>query len=287
MKKIIPWVAVLVIAGVLGYLNWDRISPLLGPLVGAEATSTGASDGANIVLPEAPEPRYRYVSLDPTTSTDVSFRESMKSKIVAAVQTFVPPKPATTKDGVAAITGLELTVRLVGTIPLSYGQPNYEVSIPSVPELPARPDMTANGALDPDGPYDQWKKAESDWSEQYDAALTAAEMAVATLQDIDLNRDEWSAVTASVAALTLLAPVDGDVAYLAASDLDENRAQQPASFNGKAVYIIQPDPLGDIGRWDALFQNFAAWATANGAGSIERVRPESADPVITTFIKGA
>lgn len=287
MKKIIPWVAVLAIAGMLGYLNWDRISPLLGPLAGTEATSPSASDGREIALSDAPEPRYRYADLDPTTSTDVSFRESMKSKLVAAVQTFVPPKPATTKGGVAAITGLELTVRLVGTVPLAYGQPNYEVSIPSVPELPARPDMTADGALYPDGTYDQWKSAETTWSEHYDAALAAAEEAATTLQGIDLNLDEWSAVTASVAALTLLAPAEGDVAYLVMSDLDENQAQQPASFNGNAVHIIQPDPLGDISRWDALFQNFATWATANGAGSVERVRPEAADPVITTFIKGA
>ena len=287
MKKLIAWVVVLAVAGVLGYLNWDRISPLLAPIVGAEGTEAEDGAAATITLAVAPAQRYRYAALDPTTSTDESFRESMKSKIIAAVQSYVPPKPETTKDGVAPISGLELTVRLVGTVPLAYGQPNYKVSIPSVSALPARPDMRTAGNLDPLGPYEQWKDAEAAWSTQYNAALAAAESATTTLQSIDLSLDESSAVTATVAALTLLAPSQGDVAYLVMSDLDENQKQQPASFNGNPVYIVQPDPIGDIGRWDSLDQNFGAWATANGAGSLDRVRPEAADPLITAFIKGA
>lgn len=287
MKKTLTWIAVLVVAVVLGCLNWDRISPLVSSLSGSTHSSAATLDDASATLPDAPKPHFRYAVLDPTTSTDTAFRESMKAKIVAAVESYVPSKPSTTKDGVSAIAGLELTVRLVGTVPLAYGEPNYEVSIPSVAELPPRPDMTADGALDPGGPYDQWKQAELAWSHQYDAALAAASEGTVTLQGIDLNLDEWSAVTASMAALTLLAPADGDVAFLVMSDLDDNQKPQPASFNGNPIYVIQPDPVGDIARWDGLFQVFSAFATSGGAGSIERVRPEAADPVITTFIKGA
>jgi hypothetical protein len=286
MKKFLGVIAVLAIIGLLGWMNWDKVAPIIGPMLGAQAAPSPAATHGYATLGAAPEQRYRFALIDPTTSTDSSFRESMKADIISAVQSLVPAKPRDTKAGVPAVTGLQLTVRLAETNSLAYGQPNAAISIPSVSELPARPDMTAAGALDPGGPYDSWRRSETRWSAAYDATLAAQAAAVKTLQAINLDVDESSGITAGAAALTLLAPAHGDVAYAIMSDLDENRPQQPATFDGHPILVVQPDPIGDISRWDSLFTRFSAWAASGGAGQITRVRPEDAVPAINTFITG-
>lgn len=285
MKKFLATLLVLVVCGVVAWLNWDRIAPAVGPVLGiapAPATTAPAATGTGI----PPEPRYRLALIDPTLSTDASFRESMKAEFVDAVATYVPAKPDDTRAGVPALTGLEMTIRLVGTHSLAYGQQNAAISIPSVAELPARPDMTADGALDPGGPYDTWTEAEAAWSSAYDAAVAAADRAVTTLQGLELDLDEQSGITAGAAALALLAPETGDVGFAVLSDLDDNQPTQPAAFHGHPLLVVQPDPLGDIGRWDALFASFSTWASAGGAGEITRVRPEAAASAIATFVTG-
>ncbi|HMN40403.1 MAG TPA: hypothetical protein PKE29_06120 [Phycisphaerales bacterium] len=287
MKKFLAAIAVLAIAGVLAWMNWDKIGPIVNPILGIQTAAAATTETGPTTLGAAPDQRYRFALIDPTTSTDTSFRESMKNDIIAAVQSYVPAKPTETKAGVAAITGLQLTVRLVGTNSLAYGQPNVAISIPSVPELPARPDMTAPGALDPGGPYDTWKKSEAAWSAAYDAAVAAVATSVQSLQGVNVNTDEYSGILAGTAALALLAPPDGDVAFAVLSDLDENRGAQPANFNGHPFLVVQPDPVGDINRWNGLFNTFSSWATSSDAGQITRVRPEDASAAITTFITGS
>jgi len=287
MKKFLAAIAVIAVAGVLAWMNWDKIGPIVNPILGIPAAAAATTEAGPTTLGAAPDQRYRFALIDPTTSTDVSFRQSMKDEIIAAVQGYVPAKPTESKVGVAAITGLQLTVRLVGTDSLAYGQPNVAISIPSVPELPARPDMTAPGALDPGGPYDTWKKSETAWSTAYDAAVAAVATSVQSLQGLNVNTDEYSGILAGTAALALLAPADGDVAFAVLSDLDENRGAQPANFNGHPFLVVQPDPVGDINRWDGLFNTFSSWATSSGAGQITRVRPEDASAAITTFITGS
>lgn len=287
MRKFLGTIAVLVIAVVLAWTNWDRVGPIIDPILGAQtAPDVSVTEAGPVTLGVAPEQRHRLVLIDPTTSTDVSFRESMKNDILAALQGYVPPKPTEPAVGVPALVGLQLTVRLVSTNSLAFGQENVAISIPSVPELPARPNMAAPGALDPLGPYDTWKESEAEWSSSYDTALSASAAAIEALQSLNVNTDEQSGILAGVAALALLAPTQGDVAFAVLSDLDENRGRQPASLNGHRVLLVQPDPFGDIGRWDALFGSFSSWAAANGAGEITRVRPELASAAISTFITG-
>ena len=286
MKKFLASIAIFAVIGLLAWMNWNKIDPIVGPMLGAQTADPPTTNTAPTTLGAAPNQRYRFALIDPTTSKDSSFRESMKADIIAAVQSLVPAKPRDTKAGVPALTALQLTVRLVATNSLAYGQQNATVSIPNVPELPTRPDMTSPGALDPGGPYDTWKQSEAKWSAAYDAALAAQATAVETLRAINLNIDESSGITAGAAALALLAPAQGDVAFAILSDLDDNRAQQPAAFNGHPVLVVQPDPIGDIGRWDSLFNNFSSWAASSSAGQITRVRPEAAVPAISTFITG-
>ncbi|MFF2299781.1 hypothetical protein [Arthrobacter sp. NPDC058127] len=295
--------AIAVLVGVLAGMNWDKLAPAIGPVLGLQSTAAPTAGtgpmpvGSQIsgVQPTAaptaivvptPQQHFRYALIDPTTSTDKSFRESMKADIIAAVRSYVPPKPPDPKVGVPSVTGLQLTVRLVATNSLAYGQQSVAVSIPSVPGLPERPDMTVTGALDPGGPYDTWKKSNAEWSTAYDAATAAAASATQTLGALNLNVDEWSGITAGAAALTLLAPAQGDVQFAVLSDLDENRPPQPANFNGHPILVVQPDPVGDIGRWDSLFNQFSSWASKSGSGTITRVRPENAMPAIATFITG-
>lgn len=286
MKKFLSTIVVLVVIGLLGWMNWDRIAPIVAPMLGAAAAPQPTVTAGPVTLGAAPDQLYRFALIDPTTSTDSSFRESMKADIIAAVQSVVPAKPSDTAAGAPALTGLQLTVRLVATNSLAYGQQNAAISIPSVPELQARPDMTAAGALDPGSSYDIWKDEQAQWSTAYDAALAAQSAAVKTLEAVDLNVDESSGITAGAAALALLAPAQGDIAFAVLSDLDENRAQQPAAFAGHPILVVQPDPIGDIGRWDSLFNGFSSWAANSGAGQITRVRPEAAVPAISSFITG-
>lgn len=294
MRKLLTILIALV--AVLGWINWDRIGPVFGvqpngdpnavtvPTTPSVRSSVAPVGGANLGV--LPQQRLRYVLIDPTSSTDNSFRDTMKADIISDVENYLPPKPSNSKMGVPPVTGLRLTVRIVATNSLAYGQPNVAVSISSVPELPARPDMTAAGALDPGGPYDIWKKSEAAWSAAYDAAVAETDNAAKALGELDLNVEEWSGITAGVAALALLAPAQGDVQFAVLSDLDENRPQQPANFNGHPIFIVQPDPAGDISRWDSLFNGFSSWASASGAGAITRVRPEVAAPALSIFITG-
>ncbi|GHF14669.1 hypothetical protein [Pseudolysinimonas yzui] len=287
MKKFFAALMVVAVIGGFAYLNWDRVGPIVGPYLGIEPEAGPTTPPEAFLLPPAPDPRYRFVLLDPSTSTDTSFRESMKALLISVVEGYLPPKPEDTRPGVPEIVGLELTVRLVATDSLAYGQPNYTVSIPSVPALSARADMTEEGALDADGTYDTWVESEASWSEAYDAAVAAAADAVAAMQSINVNTDESSGITAGAAALTLLAPAEGDVQYAVLSDLADNRPVQAATFAGRPVICIQPDAVGSRANWDALFNDFAAWAAAGGAGPVTHVRPELAAATLTTFLTGA
>ncbi|CAN5334010.1 hypothetical protein BH11ACT4_BH11ACT4_13100 [soil metagenome] len=280
MTRFLAVLMIVVCAAVVGWLNHERIAVFLDD--GTSSAPTATPGPAQ--LGASPDPRYRFALIDPTTSTDTSFRTAMKADLISAVTGYVPDKPSDPPSGVPEVIGLELTVKLVGTDSLAYGQQTVQVSIPSVAALPARPDLTADGALDPGGPYDVWQDSAETWSDDYDAAVDAAASGLAALDSIDLDRDEWSGITAGAAALALLAPVDGDVAFAVFSDLDENRTTQPAQFNGHPILVVQPDNVGDIGRWQALFERFSTWGTANGAGSITRVRPEAAASAINTFI---
>lgn len=285
MKKAMFLLLALLAIG--AFLGRDQIKSAIDPRSGPQPTAQATAATTSIQLSAAPLARTRLALLDPTTSTDATFREAMKALLVADVRDYVPAKPSTTKDGVPPVVGVHLVVRLVGTSPLTYGAPIYTVDIPSVAELPARPSMTADGALDPGGPYSQWTAAASSWSTQYDVAIAAAQQASAALQGLNLEVDQYSAVTAGVASLALLAPQQGDVAYLVMSDLDENRAQEAADFRGSPVLVVQPDPDGSEQQWSARYQAFAAWAVASGAGQIDRVRPEACDAAIKSFIQGA
>ena len=136
MKKFLAAIAVLAVAGVLAWMNWDKIGPIVNPILGIQTAAAATTETGPTTLGAAPDQRYRFASIDPTTSTDVSFRQSMKDQIIAAVQGYVPAKPTETKSGVAAITGLQLTVRLVGTNSLAYGQPNVAISTRACPSSP-------------------------------------------------------------------------------------------------------------------------------------------------------
>src|SRR3712207_6135860 len=145
MKKLLAAIVV-TFFGLFGWLNWERISPVISPVLGVHPSTGTTSPAETVTLSPAPEPRYRYALLDPTTSTNESFRESMKSKLVAAVRKCRPEKPKESKNGVAETVGIHLVVRMVGTLPRQYGAPEYTIDIPSVPALPPRPDMTQPGA---------------------------------------------------------------------------------------------------------------------------------------------
>lgn len=274
-------VAIIAIGGTVVFLSRDELGPIASELLGVPSSATDAQEP--VIVDPAPARLERYILLDPTTSTDTSFRDDMKAAIVAAVATYVPPKPEIARDGVPAVAGLHLVVHLVGSSPLQYGAPGYEIDIPGIPGLPVRPSMSDPGALDPGSSYEAWADAEAAWSDAYDAALAAAIRSVATLEGIDLELDELSAVTAGVVSLSLLVPAGADAALMVMSDLDENRGTETSDLHGMPITVIQPDPAGSMSRWTALFDRFGSWAASCGAGPITQVRPEASGDAIAAF----
>jgi hypothetical protein len=251
-----------------------------------ESATLPSVESAIALTPTTPT-QQRLMCVDPTASTDASFAKSIKDATVASVGRHVPSKPGVDKDGVAPIAGVDLTVRLVGTAPMAYGAPIYRVHVAAVPGLPARPDMTVDGALDPGGSYARWKGLEKEWSSAYDQALAAQQSAVDILNSIDLGAQGLSGITGCVSALAEIAPSDGDASFLVASDLEETVAPQSAgSMHNFPVVVIQPNPSGDAQQATNDFDSFAAWATTRGAGPISHFQPEVADSVINSFING-
>lgn len=273
---IVTSVVAITVVAVVGIVNADRVTASIQALVGESPT---ISD--DLVRSAAPATAVRGVALDPTTSTDPDFRETMVSLLAQTVLSSVPPKPTTPRDGVAPVAGLDLTIVLVGSDPLAYGDELHQVRIPGVEGLPPRPPSDGDDAIER---YADWRLLEEKWSTEYNDALSAAATGASTITDIAFTDHETSAITATLAKLTQLVPADASLVVL--SDLDENEAQQSADIAGRDLLIVQPDPVGDVARADALLASFSAWATEHGAGAIERVRPELAGDALTAYLLG-
>lgn len=249
-----------------------------GPAVQDTGATPKASLGTSATgLLDAPDGKSVGVCIDPTTSTDKAFAQSILTTTTAAVEHYLPTKSHETKAGVPGVPGLDLTIRLVSTRPLAYGQPYVNIQIPPVPGLPSRPDMTAPGALDPGGPYLDWKKSEQRWSVEYDVAAKATATAVKQLREVDLSNPSYSGVRECVAAVVSVPPKYADATLVVASDLEDNSyTGATPKFDAKPIILIQPCPDGDAKKCSRLKDDFTAWAGASGAGTTTTARAEDA-----------
>jgi hypothetical protein len=277
-------VVILVVGGLVGLASTEHL--FLGS-ASENATNRAASQTGDAMPVRIPAQQGISVKtcIDPTASTDKRFAQAIRASLVEAVRGYMPSRPEETKAGVAGTPGLDLTVRLISTRPLAYGEPYLHIEIPPVDGLPPRPDMTKPGALDPGGPYLAWKKVEAQWAADYRAAQTAQADAVEVLQRIDLSHPQRSGVRDCVAALMTVPATYPDATVVVASDLGDNEftGTDPV-FNGAPMLIIQPCPKGDAGTCAARLEAFTSWTSAHGAGPVSLARPEAGDVALTQLI---
>ena len=151
-------------AVLLGLVGTGKVPLSYMQAAGPESAAQQSAPVAQALSP-APDGVSVGLCLDPTDSTARAFAFSIKRSLVAAVRQHLPAAPDSRalRDGAAGVSGLDLTVRLVSTRPLAYGQPFVHVELPGVPGLPARPDLTQPGAVDIGGSYDVWKGLVQQW----------------------------------------------------------------------------------------------------------------------------
>lgn len=272
------FIALGAIAGltVVGLVATGNLSLGNAAVDSGEVTVTTPQQGADGLTPQpAPEGKSIGLCIDPTASTDKAFAKATLASAINAVKHYVPVKPATPKDGVTAVPGLDLTVRLVSTRPLAYGQPYLNIQIPAVVGLPPRPDMTALGALDPGGPYLAWKKSEVQWMSDFQEAKDAVSSAIKSLGEIDLSNAGRSGVRECAAALVSVAPKYANATLIVASDLGDNSfTGAKPNFDGKPLILIQPCADGNAKKCSGLRNDFIAWTSGHGAGQTTVTRPE-------------
>ena len=137
--------------------------------------------------------------------------------------------------------------------------------------------MTAPGALDPGGPYLDWKKSEEQWASDHQAAVEAVGTAIKRLGEVDLSNPGRSGVRECVAALVAVAPKYSNATLVAASDLGDNSfTGANPNFDAKPLILIQPCSDGNAKKCTQLQDDFTAWTANHGAGQTTAARPEDA-----------
>ncbi len=277
MRRLFSFITIsLIVFAVVQLAQGRSPADLLHPTGQDSQTSTG-DDGEITTVPPEDDGRSIDVCLDPTASTRKAFATSIVASIVASVGRHVPPLPTVLKNGVTGIPGLELTLRLVSTRPMAYGEPYVRIVIPTIAGLPARPDMTEAGALDPDGPYSRWKELAATWTADYGSARQAQASGVASLQRIALFRPERSGVRDCAAALMSVKPTFPAVTVVVASDLEGNEfTGTDPDFGKAAVVLVQPCPDGNASACKRRDHEFTSWIRTHNAGPVTRARPEAA-----------
>lgn len=278
--------ATIAILAVVGLVATGNLSIGDAAQGGGPVTVTTPTDAADDTSRQpAPEGKSIGVCIDPTASTDKTFAKSILASTIHTVEDYVPAQPTETKDGVPAVSGLDLTIRLVSTRPLAYGQPYVNIQIPAVDGLPARPDMTAPGALDPGGPYLAWKESEEQWAADYQASVQAVATAVKRLGTSDLSNPGRSGVRECVAALVSVPPKYSNSTLVVASDLGDNSfTGANPNFDAKPIVLIQPCSDGDAKKCARLQNDFTAWTANHGAGPTTATRPEDAPNTLSQLI---
>ncbi len=194
--------------------------------------------------------------------------------------------PALSQTGAfPGMRGLDLTVRAVSTRSFSSRENFVRVTIPSVDRQAERPDLSAKGVLDVDGPYAQWKAGRSTLGAQHVAASTALDSGSKQLAAFKPPAQS-SAVVACVAALA--ATTSTPAKFLIVSDLANNEPGRLAagSLSGTDLIIVQSCPGGDSVSCSRLAAAFTRQADAAGANSVSIVRPELLPEAVDRFMTG-
>lgn len=237
-----------------------------------------------------PEPLVLGSCIDATDSVGKGFGANVRDRIADFVGDRIPAKPADSSNGVAAVAGLKLELRLVTTRPLSEGAPYVRIDVPAVPGLAPMPDISDGSALDAStpgtkSPYETWRDQKVTWDTDYDKALAKQKAAVQKVRSLSLNGG-MSGITGCMSSLAQDLRRDGTPRYLLASDLQENvSAQLSGSLDNQPVFVIQPCPSGVGQTCDGNFKRMSDQLKQLHAGRIVRETQASADQAVAEWMK--
>lgn len=245
---------------------------------------TDSTTPAPTYSPTQPAPTVNAgVCLDPTLSTLPTFSESIRELVAKTVAGWEPPAPPpTTTSAVDPRPGLNLTIRTVGTN--SYGSqiPYLSVTLPPVPGLSARPDVT-----DPNFPSlnPVWQMARDQVIQQAQAAGQQAQQRAAAIRDLPLDTSQSSEIAGCLSALAQTVP-PGPRTLILTSDLEQNEPPQVAGdLHNTRILIVQPCG-GDATRCRQLQDQWQQELAGRGAVTVTVIRPELADSQLPPVLHG-
>jgi hypothetical protein len=240
------------------------------PATNGSAPSTPPVSQPALRIP-APSPAIRGVCVDPTSSSALSFSQTVLAGLEHDVASWPAFSPAGEKAAIRATRGLDLTVRLVSTHASATDQRVVDVLVPAVNGLAAPP-----AQQDPALAADQtaWNAAAADWNRDHAVATKAAEAGERQLHALALDRTTNSGIFACVAALGGDVPASGTGGprLAVASDLMNNTPFPNADLHRIPVLIVQSLPSGSELQGPALERNARSVLAGLNAGPVTVVR---------------
>ncbi|MFN8632040.1 MAG: hypothetical protein U0838_17490 [Chloroflexota bacterium] len=255
--------------------------------------------GCGLLSPHAPEastkPQEPYVAstspaevnagecVDPTVSSSAGFACADHAAREDRAP-LVPAAPPVDDHRGAAIPGLRLAVRQVGTTSYSTRSPQVDVRIDTVRSLADRPATSRASFVEDSGKWTAASRARADdWARARDQADRAAAAITAFPLDRAGSRSE---IAGCIAALSAVMPRAARRIILA-SDLGQNEEPQHIEdLLQAAVLVIQPCESGDAAECENRRKTWRDLLERRGAAGVQFIRPEQAPVTVPVFLKG-
>jgi hypothetical protein len=231
----------------------------------------------------------RGICLDASGSSPASFSERVRARLVKRIKAWVPDTVDRERVQSPALPGLAMVVRAVATnSPSTNDEYSLIITIPSVPELPAPPDVQARNFQDLRHRYVEQQNVVRT---RRAAARTKAEEGAKALAEFSLIH-ERSGITAcasvlaiNVADLAKTVPKPQDRSFMIASDLQDNEPRQvDGDYEHAPITLLQTCPNGDLAHCDKLADRLSRRLRPRRAGPITRIRAELIDRTVDAWL---
>ena len=258
---------------------------LLNPSPPAQSTPAG-NNSAGTYSPTVGAPLDVVgVCIDPTLSTVPGFSRGALGLVRGIVGGWSVVPPSSVSEGTPPQPGLSLEIRQVSTNSYSTMNPYTMVQIVGVPGLKPRPDATSDGFLTQDA---VWQRAAATVAARAakarrQAATGAARLGAISLEDKPNN---YSEILGCVTSLGQTMPAGSHRSIVLFSDLEQNRPPQAGRYlTDTSVLVVQACDSGNATACGSLQPKWRDWLRAQGATSVQFIRPEQAASVVPAFVK--
>lgn len=257
---------------------------LIDPSPPASGITVGSSAGAYTATVPAPVDGIG-VCIDPTLSSVPGFSRSALRLVRGIVGTWASPPPHNLSAGAPFQPGLNLEIRQVATNSYATTNPYTMVQIVGVPGLKPRPGPTSDGFLADDP---AWQHAAARVTAKAVAARRQARAGATQVGAIPLNDKPgvYSEIAGCVTALGQTLPTGSSRRIVLFSDLEQNEPPEAGHYLARTrLLIVQACDSGNAAGCAALQQKWRRWLGAEGATSVQFVRPEQAQSAVPAFVK--